>query len=79
MKRYLITDGKLVLNLEEAEDGGYVVTHPFDPAVTTQAETLSEAFENARDAMRELKAARRDLRRKSQHASAPRRRAKQKV
>ncbi len=75
MKIYTVTDGKLVLNLQEVEDGGYVVTHPFDPAVTMQAETISEAFENARDAMAELKAFRRDVRRKSVRP-VPRRRAK---
>jgi antitoxin HicB len=76
MKRYLIADGKPVLNLEEADDGGYVVTYPFDPAVTTPAETISEAFENARDAMAALKAARRDLRGKSQRLFESRRRKK---
>jgi hypothetical protein len=30
-KSYAITDGKLVLNLELAEEGGYVVTSPLDP------------------------------------------------
>ena len=39
----------LVLRLEPAEEGGYVVTSPFNPDVLTQAETLEEAFENARD------------------------------
>lgn len=69
MKRYNVTDGKLVLTLEEAEEGGYVVTSPIDPAVITQAETISEAFENARDAMAVLRAARRDLRAKLAPAS----------
>jgi predicted RNase H-like HicB family nuclease len=72
MKRYLVTDGKLVLKLEEDNEGDYVVTHPFDPAVTTQAKTISEAFENARDAMAELKAFRRGLRRKLPLASRSR-------
>jgi predicted RNase H-like HicB family nuclease len=77
MKRYNVTDGKIILTLEEAEEGGYVVTSPIDPAVITEAETISEAFENARDAMAVLKAARRDLRSKLQPNS--RRRAKQNV
>ncbi|MDB5310952.1 MAG: hypothetical protein JWO38_5154 [Gemmataceae bacterium] len=47
--RFTVTDGKLVLTLEVAEEGGYVVTSPFDPDVLTQAETLEEAFDNARD------------------------------
>ncbi len=47
--RFTVTDGKLVLLLEPADEGGYVVTAPFNPDVLTQAETLEEAFENARD------------------------------
>jgi len=64
MKRYTVTDGKIVLTLEEAEEGGFVVTSPIDPGLLTEAETISKAFVNARDAMKELQAARRDLRRK---------------
>ena len=71
MKRYTVSDGKLVLNLEEAEEGGYIVTSPTDPALFTQAETIEEAFEMAYDAKDLLKAARRDLRKKSKSA-APR-------
>jgi antitoxin HicB len=56
--RYTVSDGKLVLNLEAAEEGGYVVTSPLDPEVITQAETLEEAFANARDAAQALKQAR---------------------
>lgn len=48
-KRYTVSDGKLVLVLEVAEEGGYIVTSPFNPDVLTQAESLEEAFENARD------------------------------
>ncbi len=58
-KKYTISDGKLVLILEEAEEGGYVVSSPLDPGLWTQAESVSEAFENARDAMKELTLARR--------------------
>ena len=64
MKRFTVTDGKMILILEEAEEGGYTVTSPIDPGVVTEAETISEAFENARDVMTELRAARRELRRK---------------
>ena len=46
---FTVTDGELVLVLQPAEEGGYVVTSPFDPHILTQAETLEEAFENARD------------------------------
>lgn len=56
--RYTVSDGKLVLNLEAAEEGGYVVTSPLDPELITQAETLEEAFENARDAAQALKQSR---------------------
>jgi predicted RNase H-like HicB family nuclease len=58
-KRYTISDGKLVLTLEEAEEGGFVVSSPLDPGLWTQAETVAEAFENARDALKALAAARR--------------------
>jgi antitoxin HicB len=57
-KRYTVSDGKLVLSLEEAEEGGYVVTSPLDPELITEAETLEEAFANARDAAKALKQSR---------------------
>lgn len=47
-RRYTVSDGKVVLNLESAEEGGYVVTSPLDPELITQAETIEEAFANAR-------------------------------
>mgnify|MGYP001605106442 CR=1 FL=1 len=53
-KRYTVTDGKLVLNIEAAPEGGYVVTSPMDPELITEAETIAEAFENARDAWKAL-------------------------
>lgn len=53
--KYTISDGKLVLNLEPAEEGGYVVTSPLDPELITEAETVEEAFANARDAAKALK------------------------
>ena len=56
--RYTASDGKLVLNLEAAEEGGYVVTSPLDPELITEAETIEEAFANARDASQALKQAR---------------------
>ena len=56
---YTVSDGKLVLLLEPAEEGGYVVTSPLDPELITQAETVEEAFENARDAAVALKESRR--------------------
>jgi antitoxin HicB len=58
-KRYTVSDGKLVLTLEEAKEGGFVVSSPFIPGLWTQAESVSEAFENAADAQKALLAARR--------------------
>jgi antitoxin HicB len=58
---YTISDGQLVLTLEPAEEGGFVVTSPLDPELITQAETISEAFENARDAAQALNASRQKL------------------
>lgn len=60
-KCYTVSDGKIVLSLEAAEEGGYIVTSPLDPELITEAETLEEAFANARDAAQALKAARRKL------------------
>jgi antitoxin HicB len=64
-KRYTVSDGKMVLNLEEAEEGGYIVTSPLNPELITQAETLEEAFVNARDAAKALKQSRARLMRRS--------------
>jgi len=57
-KRYAVSDGKLMLNLEEAEEGGYIVTSPLNPELITQAETIEEAFANARDAAKALRQSR---------------------
>jgi len=57
-KRYTVSDGEQVLTLEEAEEGGYVVTSPFDPELITEAETIQEAFVNASDASQALKESR---------------------
>jgi hypothetical protein len=57
-KRYTISDGKLVLTLEEAEEGGFVVTSPLDPELITEGDTVSECFENARDALKALRQSR---------------------
>lgn len=59
-----VSDGKMVLHLEPAEDGGYIVTPPLDPELVTEAETVEESFEMARDAAQALKLARTKLRRK---------------
>ena len=58
---YTISDGKLVLSIREAEEGGYIVTSPLDPELITQAETVSEAFANARDALKALRRSRTKL------------------
>lgn len=61
--KYTVSDGKMVLTLEVAEEGGFTVTSPFIPGLVTEAETLEEAFEMARDAETTLKAGRAKLRR----------------
>ncbi len=58
---YTVSDGDLVLLLQEAEEGGYVVTSPLDPQLVTEAETISEAFAMARDAMESLQESRAKL------------------
>lgn len=63
-RSYTVSDGRLVLTLTPAEEGGYVVTSPLDPELVTEAETLAEAFEMARDAQRALRASRAKLLRK---------------
>lgn len=60
-KRYTISDGKLVLTVEEAEEGGFIVTSPLDPELITEGETIAECFTNARDAQRALRASRAKL------------------
>lgn len=58
---YLVSDGQLVLHLEPAEEGGYIVTSPFNPDILTQAETLEECFEMARDAAETMREGRKKL------------------
>jgi antitoxin HicB len=60
-KFYVVSNGRLVLHLEPAPEGGYVVTSPFDPALITEAEAIEEAFENAEDAAQTLAAGRAEL------------------
>jgi len=60
-KSYNVSDGKLLLVLTEDESGWYCVTSPMQPGLVTQARSIAEAFEMARDAIRELRAARRQL------------------
>jgi antitoxin HicB len=70
--RYTISDGKLVLVLEPAEEGGYVVTSPLDPELITEAESVEEAFANARDAAQALKQSRAKLLRRLSAAATSR-------
>ena len=58
-QKFTVTDGDLVLDLYVAEEGGYVVRGTFDPALITEAETVEEAFANARDAAATLAEGRR--------------------
>jgi predicted RNase H-like HicB family nuclease len=55
LPKYIVTDGELTLLLETAEEGGYVVTSPFNPDILTEADTLEEAFEMARDVIETYK------------------------
>jgi predicted RNase H-like HicB family nuclease len=64
VKKFIVTDGTLVLTLEQAPEGGYTVTSPFEPGLVTEGETISECFEMAHDALATLIAARRSLRRR---------------
>ncbi len=61
IRRFTVSDGEMVLELEPAEEGGYVVTSPFDPELVTEAETIEEAFEMARDAAEGLRKVRAKL------------------
>ena len=53
---FTVSDGKLVLDLQPADEGGYVVTSPLDPELITEAESLADAFDNARDAAAAMRA-----------------------
>jgi antitoxin HicB len=70
VRRYTVSDGKRVLNLEEAEEGGYIVTSPLDPELITEAETIEEAFANALDASKALRQSRAKLMRRLADARA---------
>ncbi len=55
---YTVSDGDLVLHLQDAGNGWFAVSTPLDPHVHTQAKTIPEACEMARDAMDALSEAR---------------------
>ena len=61
---YTVSDGTLMLNLESADEGGYIVSSPLDPQLVTQAETIEEAFLMAYDAQKMLIEGRVDLARR---------------
>ena len=60
-KTFTVSDGEMLLILEAAEEGGYVVTSPLDPELITEADSLDEAFQNARDAASVLNESRQKL------------------
>ncbi|MCE9590819.1 MAG: type II toxin-antitoxin system HicB family antitoxin [Planctomycetes bacterium] len=60
-KSYTVSDGKLVLTMTPDEGGWYCVTSPMQPGMVTQARSVPEAFEMARDAIKTLRAARKQL------------------
>jgi hypothetical protein len=70
-ERYTVSDGKLVLTVEEAEEGGYIVASPFDPEWIPPAGTRAETFANAHDAAKALKQSRARLRRRLCPAQTP--------
>jgi len=74
-KSYTVSDGKLVLVLHPAPEGGYTVTSPMDPELITEAETVAEAFAMAKDALRALAKSRARLNRRLLLAGSARGRA----
>jgi antitoxin HicB len=60
-KAYTVSDGKLVLTLTTAEEGGYIVTSPVEPELITEADTIDDAFRMAHDALRALRTSRSKL------------------
>ncbi len=61
---FTVSNGELVLSLEPAEEGGYIVTSPFEPELITEAESLEEAFSMAKDAIKALRTSRAKLHRR---------------
>lgn len=61
---FLVRHKHLVLYLEPDEAGGYAVTSPFVPGLTTQGETFEEAIAMALDADEALREARTELQQK---------------
>ena len=59
--QYTVSDGRLMLTFEPQDEGGYLITSPLDPELITEAESIQEGFENARDAAELLQAHRSSL------------------
>lgn len=57
-KSYTVSDGKLLLTLTAADEGGFVVTSPLEPELITEAETIQDAFRMAHEVLRALRASR---------------------
>lgn len=57
-RKYLVSDGKIAPELHPAEEGAYTVTAPLIPDSVTEADTIEDAFETARDAAKALSKAR---------------------
>ena len=57
-KKFLVSDGNLTLWFEDAEEGGFVITSPFDAGLVTESDTLADGFAMARDALEALAASR---------------------
>ncbi len=49
-RSYHVSDGDWLLTFTEDDDGWYCITCPSMPGLVTQARTLAEGFEMARDA-----------------------------
>jgi antitoxin HicB len=60
-KKFVVSDGKMVLHLQPAGKGWYAVTSPLDPGITTQARSIEEAFVMAYDARKALQSSRAKL------------------
>ncbi|MDA1274508.1 MAG: type II toxin-antitoxin system HicB family antitoxin [Verrucomicrobia bacterium] len=59
---YTVSDGELVLTmapLSSDDGGGYGVTSPMEPQLVTEAATIEEAFDMARDGIQALRESRR--------------------
>lgn len=70
-KTYTVSDGELVLKLEEAGDGWFCVTAPFEQGLVTQAKSIEEAFEMAYDAREGLREVRQRLMDEIREAGKP--------